>query len=89
MDLCEGISPANSRKYLIGLSALLEGGSSLLFFLVCVEGRGLRWLAGDLARGRLSHASPRGLPDVWACLFSWVVTLRVICDFLNNGSHKF
>lgn len=61
MDLREGISPANSREYLTG-RALCDpwGGSSLLFFLVCVEDGGFRRLAVDLAWDRLSHASPRG-----------------------------
>lgn len=41
MDLCEGVSPANSRKYLSGLYTCLAGSSSLLFFLVCIEDGGV------------------------------------------------
>lgn len=87
MDLREGISPANSREYLMG-RALGDpgGGSSLLFFLVCVEDGGFRWLAADLARGRLGLASPRGPPDLWACLFVVIFSIMDHRSFEQKDS---
>lgn len=86
MDLREGIGPANSCEYLMG-RALRDprGWQSLLFFLVCVEDGGFRWLSVDLTRGRLSHASPRGPPDLWACLFVVIFSITGHRNFEQKG----